>query len=636
MRSIQRTVGAVFVLALFMTLSLVTAQDDAAVTVVGSGNGVQLFEALRTSSDSTLNAQPQVTGTRAGLEQLCQGQADLVLATRSINAEENTACSTANIDYTELWIAHNIVALVVPADASYAQCLSALELNTIFAPSAQVTDWTQVNPTNVSLPLSIVAPNADSAAVAVFDSLVEGEGLRADGITYLPNDTEVVTTVASTPGAIGIVPLASVASSAASIRIVSLNADNTFGCQAPSADTVEQRLYSASAPLFFYANRASLTKPGLTELLNFSVGTEAAAVISGAGLTPVTAPTAALNNTALLGEGNTRPFSEAETGYQIPADANGQVRIAGAASARTYLANLSSSLSAQYPGLTTDVRLLGQVAGVRRLCNGEIDIAVVNTPLTEEQNQNCTANNISTLPLQLGRQATVLVTNTSNPFLTCLRAEQLQTIWGAASMDTITNWTAIDPAFPDLPITLFAAEEGNDNADLVVSGGRPVVAVPIRDDVAESNSDPLYRAAATANVEGALTFMSWQEYQQVLTNNQERIQLVSVDNGAGCVAPSETTITDGSYSLVRDSQLLVSRSTLNTTHVQAFLWFMAQDGNFSLLEQAGLIGTSFGSLPNLRQELQQAYTEAAEAALIPVEATAEPSAETTPEATPAS
>lgn len=636
MRSIQRTVGAVFALALFLTLGMVTAQDPAEVTVVGSGNGIQLFEALRTGSSSALNTQPQVTGTRAGFESLCQGQADLVLATRSINAEENTACTTANIDYTELWIAHNIITLIVPADAAYAQCLSSLELSTIFAPSAQVTDWSQVNPANPSQPILILAPDAENPASAIFDSLVEGEGLRSDSITTLTDNTELVTTVGATPGSIGVAPLASVATTTANVRIVSLNADNTFGCQAPSADTVEQRLYSASSPMFFYVNRASLSKPGLSELLNYSISPEAAPVISGVGFTPVTAATSALNGTAFVGEGNTRPFSEAETGFQIPADASGQVRIAGAASARNFLANLSSSLSAQYPGLTTDVRLLGQFAGIRRLCNGELDIAVVNTPLTEEQNQNCAANNISTFPIQLGRQASVLVANANITFLTCLRPEQVQTIWGAASANTITNWTAIDPAFPDLAMTLFAAEEGNENADLVISGGRAVLPVPIREDVAESNSDPLYRAAATANVDGALTFMSWQEYQQVLTNNQQRIQLVSIDSGAGCIAPSETTISDGTYALTRNTQLLVNQTTLNTAPVQSFLWFLAQDGNFGLLEQAGLLGTTFGSLPNLRQELQSAYTEAAEAAITAAESTAEPAAETTPEATPAS
>jgi hypothetical protein len=121
----------------------------------------------------------------------------------------------------------------------------------------------------------------------------------------------------------------------------------------------------------------------------------------------------------------------------------------------------------------------------------------------------------------------------------------------------------------------------------------------------------LYRAAAVANVEGALTYMSWNEYQQVLENNQERIQLVGVDAGSGCVTPSIETINDGSYVLTNDLNIVVSQTGLQNNLVQSLLWFIFSDANYSLIEGAGIVGVSFGELPAVRDALQTAFNEAA-------------------------
>ncbi|MBZ0289061.1 MAG: phosphate-binding protein, partial [Anaerolineae bacterium] len=75
-----------------------------------------------------------------------------------------------------------------------------------------------------------------------------------------------------------------------------------------------------------------------------------------------------------------------------------------------------------------------------------------------------------------------------------------------------------------------------------------------------------------ANVEGGLTYLSWTDYQRVLANNQQRIQLVGVNGGNGCVAPSEATINDGTYPLTRASKLLVNTKSLTRSEVQSFLW----------------------------------------------------------------
>ncbi len=629
MKASQRRVGIITLLALILSFSLTIAQDGSGRSVVGSGIVSPIFDTLTQASNITIDVTSEVTGTRVGFDRLCQGTTDVATSNRAISTTENSNCTTNNVDYTELLIAQNIVAFISAADAPFAQCLTLNELNTIFAPSSQATNWNLVNAANADTALSVITPTATSATYSVLDSLVEGDGIRIDA-TVVDTDSDVVTTVTQNAGSIGVVSLPAANAAGSSVKILLLNANDSFGCTSPSAESVEQRTYSAASPLYVYVNRASLSKAGLTELLTYMISSEAATVINDGGLVPPTATTAEANKTALDGTGNTRPFSEAATAFQIPLDVNGAVTIAGAASASDYLKNLSAVLTSQYTTLTTDTKLSGQFAGVRRMCNGEIDIVAVNGSLNTDQEAACAANNIKTLNIELGKQAVVLVSNAASEYLTCLTTAQLTVAWDAASADTISNWNQVDASFPDAAITLFAPNEGSSYTDILLetSSGKPITG---RNDI-ELRDDPLYRAAATANVEGALTYMSWGDYQKVLANNQERIQLVGVDAGNGCVLPNEATIADATYPLVRDTQLLVKTASLTNPAVQSFLWFLASDSNYGQLEDVGFIGVGFGSLPTLRQTLQKAFIDAATDAQTQAEATPEATGEATAEA----
>jgi len=624
----QRSVGIVTLLALLIIVGIVYSQDNNSVSVVGSGIVSPILTSLSDASGvEDIVLETEVTGTRDGFEQFCQGNADIVTSNRSISADENVNCANNSVDYTELLIAHDILAFIVAPSLGVNTCLTTSELNSVFAPSAQSTSWNQISSSNSDLSLSVVIPESTDPSFAVLDHTIEGDGIRNDATAH--PSSEIVSQVLASPGTIGAVRLADVIGNN-EVSILQVDSNNGFGCQVPSASTVEERTYSASDPLFLYVNRASLQKAGLTELLSFVVSGDASGEIGAIGLIPPTERAVEANITAVEGTGNTRPFSEAETSFQIPNDASGQVKIAGAANASTYLNSISQILSAQAPSITADVKLTGQDAGVRRLCNGEVDITVTNSALTSEQDQNCAANNIETLALDMGNQAIVLVANAEADYLTCLTNDQLKIVWGANSPE-LTSWSAIDPTFPDVPVTLLAPTNGDSGADLLLESVSDVPTI-IRE-VENLRNDVLYRAAAVGNVEGALTFMTWGDYQKVIQNNQDRIQLVSVNAGNGCVQPSIESIASGAYSIVRSTTLHVKTSSLTSIPVQSFLWTIVSDSNYSQIENAGFIGLDFGSLPALRQTLQKAFLDASEAAALAAEQTPEATAEATAEAT---
>lgn len=638
MKFFQRLVAGIFLLALLIIPTLFTiAQENDTITISGSGVVIPVFEALATASEVTADFKINISGTTGGINALCRGETDVVATTRPLSVEEDGLCASNNIRYIELLIGHDIVAYITPAEVEFAECLTSADLDKLFAPSeaGRTINWNQLNDENPDTPLTVVIPNSSTSIYVILDRLASGDGIRADALVQ--NSLEdVLDVVKNTPGALGVTSLKAAEAAGDSIKILALENTGTGDCVQPSVSTVEGRSYGGATRLFIYTNAASLGKAGLKDLLTYIADDESAAVIEAAGFSPISAQAYERDRTALESGQAGRQFSQEVVTFTIPDNLIGQVTIGGGVNAQVYLQNLTSTFTRSYPGVTITSKFEGEPAGLRRLCNGELDIVTTRGPLTQEQAANCQANNIAVESLSLGSQAVVLLANANTPYLTCLTTEHLTTIWSANSRNTLTTWNQVSGTFAETKMTLFAPRSGDTTINLLMTSAAGVD-LPIRDDT-EVNIDPLYRAAATANVEGALTFMNWRDYQRVLLNNQANIQLVGVDSGSGCVQPSPETIVDGSYPLSRPAHLIITRAALTRAEVQSLLWFLARDENFSFLETTGFIGITFADFPALRETLQSLYTQAEEAAAAQienppaVEETEEPPAETTPEA----
>jgi phosphate transport system substrate-binding protein len=362
---------------------------------------------------------------------------------------------------------------------------------------------------------------------------------------------------------------------------------------------------------------------------------ENAGVAIGQGFVTPTDAVYATDQQILQNVETGRQFSKDVTAFQIPTNLVGTLNIAGAATGSDYLTAATGGFVTQYPGVTLNQKYEGQPEGTRRLCNGEVDLITAFDPLSQEQQDNCAANNIPIETITLGSQAVVLLGH--GDFLTCLTTAEVAAVWGTSLDSTMTNWNQVNANFPDLPLTLVAPPLGDREGDLLMirSAG---VDKPLRADAAETTSDPAYRTSAVGNVDGGMTYMSWQDYAALTPDVQTRATLVSIDGGNGCVAPSPETIADGTYILSRRVNLIVNRLSMARQEVQSALWYLASDDNYGLLEQSGYVGVDFSTLPDLRDWLQQTFvtaaSDAAEAALRAAQATPEATVEATSESTP--
>ena len=658
MKYVSRSV--ILMLALLLSTVFITAQEDDntsdAVNVAGSGIVNPLLEELVSATETGSTLEIATIGTAAGLEQLCNNETTIATATRTINVEEDTRCIDNGVEYAELLLGHHVVAFVSNPEDEFLSCLTSNELNTLFAPSAEgnITQWAQLTPPETRAQttagqepgypddaISVQLPADNTLAYLTLDSIVNGVGLRGDVTTADP--AAILDAVGSTPGAIGMVPLQAIEDSDATVNVLNVNfADVESGCEAPSAANVESRLYTAATPLLLYVNRNALDS--LNEFLTEIASEARADVVRSAGFTPATNEAYTTNVAIISGEEDDRAFSLSEPEFEIPPGLTGELTIGGTTVAYGLVNAIGSRLGggAQQQqfgqqqgaqGVTVNVNTQGVVNDVAEFCAGNLDMVMVRgDALSDEQQTVCDENSVVPVSFPLGTKAAILVSHAGEDYAACLTVDQIATIWGADSTDEVTNWNQVSEAMPDQEMTLFGISPGDILSDVLLNAARDGAPAPVRIDT-EQDRDPLYRAAAVGNVEGALTYMSWQDYQDVLENDQQMIQLVAVDNGDGCVVPGEDTLASGEYPLSVNTTLFVSQESLAAPVAQSYLWTLYSDENYTLYEQNNISGVRFGDLTDIRDDLLVSFQQAAEAEQLRLEAAAEATPEATAEAT---
>lgn len=616
----RRFYAGIFSLLCIMAFGFGQAQADEAFSVAGSALANVLIENLAEAAGID-SLSIQSNGSAGGIDAFCAGETDLATASREMTSAERAICDAYETAFSEILIGHHIVAIIAHSDAP-AQCLPLDTVEAALRPTASnvVSDWSFYREENAELPLSAVLPETDALAYVIVDSVVAGDGLRLDS-QHFEAAAEAIDIVADTAGALAVVPWTNQAGNYESVQLLEISGD-LGGCSLPSAENVEGEDYPLALSLYVYVNRAALDSNDiLSEFMQFSIGEASAGVIEAAGAIPPSGATAELN-ARVLADADAGPGVSGDAGdFRIPADLSGEIQIVGSATAHQALQRAGSGLGEQ---LNINFAYAGISAGIGRLCAGEADIAALDDAVEADMLADCATNGVATIPLELGAQAAVLVSNAADDFAACLTTDQVNTIWRAESESIVERWADAADAFPDQQLTLFGLSSLDIHTDILLQGAGKTIP-PIRRDT-EQDFDPLYRAAAVGNVRGGLTYMAWNDYQRALENAQANIQLVAVDAGSGCVEPNASTIKDGIYPLSRRASLLVSEASLADINIQALLWSLVDEGNWTAQQRDGFLSAETLELPIIRRELLRRFADA-ESRYAPAEASAESAGE---------
>jgi phosphate transport system substrate-binding protein len=216
------------------------------------------------------------SGTGGGFQKFCRGETDISNASRPISKTEMTACSSAGINFIELPIAYDGIAIVVNPKAAWINDITVDELKTLWAPEAQgkVTRWNQVRKTWPDREIHLFGAGVDSGTYDYFTEAITGKAKASRGdFTSSEDDNVLVQGVLSDENALGFIPFAYYEENKEKLKLVPVDdkkPDNGAGPILPSLDAIRTGTYQPLArPLFIYVSEKSLARPEIQKFVDF-------------------------------------------------------------------------------------------------------------------------------------------------------------------------------------------------------------------------------------------------------------------------------------------------------------------------------------------------------------------------------
>ncbi len=275
----------------------VLTMSIAAGLAVGGSNAVSAQEAVQVDGSSTVFPVSEafaeeyqiatgnrvvvgVSGTGGGFKKFCRGETSFSGASRPIKTSEMELCKENGIEFIEMPIAMDALAVIVHPENDFANCMTVEDLKTIYEPEAQgkVNNWNQVNPDYPDMDMSIYGAGTDSGTYDYFTFAVVGEeGASRGDYTATEDDNITIQGVSTDPAAIGFLGLAYVEENRGRVKPVEISY-NGGECIPPTTDTAGDGSYQPlTRPLFIYANKAHLDeKPAVLEYAKFMFDAEVA------------------------------------------------------------------------------------------------------------------------------------------------------------------------------------------------------------------------------------------------------------------------------------------------------------------------------------------------------------------------
>lgn len=212
-----------------------------------------------------------VSGTGGGFRKFCAGETDISNASRPINPTEVQLCKDSQIQFVELPVAYDGLAVVVNPANDWATSLTVAELKKIWQPEAegQITNWSQVREGFPDRPLQLYGPGTDSGTFEYFTEAIVGKARSSRGDYNASEDDNVlVQGIAGDVGALGYFGYAYVVENQDKIKAIPV--DNGTAVVAPSIETVKNGTYQPlSRPLFVYVKKESMARAEVKAFVKF-------------------------------------------------------------------------------------------------------------------------------------------------------------------------------------------------------------------------------------------------------------------------------------------------------------------------------------------------------------------------------
>ncbi len=224
-------------------------------------------------------------GTGDGFELFCQGETDINDASSKIKDEQIEACESNGIEFVELRIGNDGIAMMTSSANDAVTCLTLADIYALVGPESQgVSNWSDAQAlaaelgSDTELPdaaLDVTGPGEESGTYASFVELVieefnedrEQEAETRPDYQASADDNVIIQGIQGSDTSFGWVGFA-FAREAEGVKV--LEVDGGDGCVEPTDETIADNSYPVSRPLFIYVNPAKAEEnPALAAFVDF-------------------------------------------------------------------------------------------------------------------------------------------------------------------------------------------------------------------------------------------------------------------------------------------------------------------------------------------------------------------------------
>ena len=230
------------------------------------------------------------------------------------------------------------------------------------------------------------------------------------------------------------------------------------------------------------------------------------------------------------------------------------------------------------------IGISGTGGGFEKFCSGDTDINDASRPIKPSEVQKCADEGVEFIELPVALDGLTVGVNPDNDFVQCVTVKELHAMWKPEAEGKINRWSQIREGWPNEKLRLYGPGVDSGTFDYfteTVNGE----AQASRGDFTSSERDNVL-VQGIAGDRGSLGYFGYSYFVE----NQDKLKMVGIDSGNGCVFPTDETINDGTYSpLSRPLFIYVSKEAWAQQNVKDFISYYVSYERASLLKELGFV-----------------------------------------------
>lgn len=289
-----------------------------------------------------------------------------------------------------------------------------------------------------------------------------------------------------------------------------------------------------------------------------------------------------------------------ETAAAVSGDLSGSIRIDGSSTVEPVAQAAIELFAAEAPNVDISAGGVGTGDGFEKFCRGELQIADASRAIEKDEFDTCMAKNITPVEVQVGIDGLSVVANKDLAIPDdCITTANLKKLLDPKSK--IANYKELGAGFPDQAVTFFTPGTESGTYDFFTEAVLETDAEQ-RTNKVQTSADDNQIVTGIEGTEGALGYVGF----AFATAQADKLKILAVDGGDGCVKPELATIADNSYTpLSRPLFMYPSAESAKKPEVKAFIQFIL-DNNQKVVEAADYVPLTEELLTKAKANLEGA------------------------------